>query len=353
MRILYDFNEYCVYLCGVSVGFLDGEMMGVGLLRIKLTWVGCVGLLCLGCDVSVESAAVRWDFSSKGLYSAVLSASGQYAIAGDVNTNSGQLYDMQTGKALQNWHHANVGDEGIVAADFSLNEQFAVTADINTLVKWDMQTGAALGYWTFPVKIRALALSATGKRVLIGFKDASALYFDLKTSRPIFLMAHTEMVNAVDLSDDGRYAITGSDDQVAKVWDLKHQGKLLHAWTHRSAIFSVALSPKGRYAMSGPAHFKTNIWEVKTGKRVSQPGPGRSTVLSARFSADEKKILLGLGSNRMILSEVKTGDRINGWQMPRRSTGYPSGASVLSVGFAGKSAVSAIATNGYALSWKY
>lgn len=318
---------------------------------LRTCWIGCLCLLS-GCDTSVDSAEVSWDFSNKGLYSAVLSDSGRYAIAGDVNTNSGQLYNMKNGKALHNWQHANEGDQGIIAADFSADEQFALTADINTLVKWRVKTGKAMGYWTFPVKIRAIALSAKGNKALIGFKDSSALYFDLAQSRPIFLMSHEDIINTVDLSADGRYAMTGSDDQTAKLWDLKHKGKLLHTWPHRSAIFWVELSPKGRYAMSGPAHQRTQIWSVKTGKSISQPGPDRSTITSARFSKNEKTILLGLGSNRMILSEVKTGDFIQSWQMPRRQTGYPSGASVLAVGFSGKSRVAAITTSGYAIRWK-
>ncbi|MBT7445295.1 MAG: hypothetical protein HN790_15175 [Methylococcales bacterium] len=306
-----------------------------------------------GCDTTMDAADIKLDVTDIGFYAAAFNESGESVVVGTVNSEAAQMYELATGEQKHYWQHANMGDSGVVAADFSLDGKAVMTADINTLVKWDAASGKALGYWTFPVKVRAVALSPNGEQALIGFEDMSALYFDLKQSKPLFLMEHDDIITTVDLSDDGRYAVTGSDDETAKVWDLSNKGVLLHTFAFSNKVKSVALSSRGTYVMAASAHMPAKVWKVASGELVTEQGTNRSTVLSAKFSADESLLLLGYSSNRLLLNNTQTGAKLGGWYMDRKSRGTPSGAPVLAVGFAGKKAVVAAVANGYIVRFQF
>jgi WD40 repeat protein len=57
-------------------------------------------------------------------------------------------------------------------------------------------------------------------------------------------------VNAVAVSPDGRFIVSGSDSTV-KVWEA-HDGRLLRSLEgHTDWVYAVAVSPDGRFIVSG------------------------------------------------------------------------------------------------------
>jgi len=58
-------------------------------------------------------------------------------------------------------------------------------------------------------------------------------------------------VRSVSISPDGRYAISGSDDNTIKVWDIQKGEEIRTLKGHTGSVFSVSISPDGRYAISG------------------------------------------------------------------------------------------------------
>jgi WD40 repeat protein len=66
------------------------------------------------------------------------------------------------------------------------------------------------------------------------------------------LEGHTDWVNAVAVSPDGRFIVSGSsDDRTVKVWELE-SGRLLRSLEgHTDWVWAVAVSPDGRFIVSG------------------------------------------------------------------------------------------------------
>jgi WD40 repeat protein len=65
------------------------------------------------------------------------------------------------------------------------------------------------------------------------------------------LEGHTGWVNAVAVSPDGRFIVSGSDDRTVKVWELE-SGRLLRSLEgHTDRVRAVAVSPDGRFIVSG------------------------------------------------------------------------------------------------------
>ena len=79
--------------------------------------------------------------------------------------------------------------------------------------------------------VRAVALTADGKRVVSGSFDRRLRVWDLEGDQPPrVLEGHTDKVTAVVLMTDGKRAVSGSADHCVRVWDLE-RGSCLTIFT--------------------------------------------------------------------------------------------------------------------------
>jgi hypothetical protein len=66
----------------------------------------------------------------------------------------------------------------------------------------------------------------------------------------------------VYLSIDGRWALSGSEDQTMRLWEVA-SGQCLHTFTgHTDSVTSVSLSADGRFALSGSRDKTVRLWEL-------------------------------------------------------------------------------------------
>ncbi|MBQ2787165.1 MAG: PD40 domain-containing protein [Bacteroidaceae bacterium] len=67
---------------------------------------------------------------------------------------------------------------------------------------------------------------------------------------------------------------------------------------HTDCVESVAFSPDGKRIVSGSIDKTIRIWDVATGKQIGEPLIGHTyTVLSVAFSPDGKRIVSGSSDN--------------------------------------------------------
>jgi WD40 repeat protein len=79
---------------------------------------------------------------------------------------------------------------------------------------------------------------------------------------------HTGPVGAVDVSPDGRLALSAGMDEVPRLWDLQ-TGKVLHGLRgHRTHTRAARFSPDGKLAATGDSAGVVLIWDVRTGKEL-------------------------------------------------------------------------------------
>ena len=100
--------------------------------------------------------------------------------------------------------------------------------------------------------ILSVALTPDGKWALTGSYDNTAQLWDLanRGSSPRVVSGHTKAIRSVALTADGTWAVTGSNDSTARLWDLKNPDTTPRILSgHAGAIVSVALTPDGRYGL--------------------------------------------------------------------------------------------------------
>ena len=76
------------------------------------------------------------------------------------------------------------------------------------------------------------------------------------------LVGHTDSVECVAFSPDGRRIATTSDDRTVKIWDAETGQEVLTLGDHTAAVTCVAFSPDGHRVVSGSLDHTARIWDA-------------------------------------------------------------------------------------------
>ncbi|MEA3324138.1 MAG: TIR domain-containing protein [Euryarchaeota archaeon] len=117
------------------------------------------------------------------------------------------------------------------------------------------------------------------------------------------LEGHTGSVDAVAVTPDGRYAISGSDDNTLKVWDIESGEEIRTLAGHTSSVDAVAVTPDGRYAISGSYDNTLKVWDIES-RQILASFSGDAPFLTCAISADSRTIVAGDASGRVHLLQL-------------------------------------------------
>ncbi|CAM5515687.1 hypothetical protein GCM10010329_65300 [Streptomyces spiroverticillatus] len=142
------------------------------------------------------------------------------------------------------------------------------------------------------------------------------------------LTGHTREVNDLDLTADGRTAVSGSDDGTIRLWDVESGTCTGVLKGHQSQVDSVCLSPDGRRLLSGDWSGVVRLWRLDTGdcllalpgthalpdllvREVATGGCVRSEPVTGTahvgFSADGRLAVVGGADGGVRLWDLDTG----------------------------------------------
>jgi WD40 repeat protein len=135
--------------------------------------------------------------------------------------------------------------------------------------------------------------------------------WDLTIGREVRQLAgHTQLVNAVAFSPDGKLAASGSFDKTVRLWDVA-SGKELRALTgHNAVVYAVAFSPGGRYVLSGGGDMCARLWDVATGAELRVFAGHSDLVSGVAFSPDGRRALTGSWDTTVRLWDIPGGTEL-------------------------------------------
>ena len=154
----------------------------------------------------------------------------------------------------------------------------------------------------------AVALTPDGRRAVSASEDETLKVWDLASGTCVHtLEGHTDSVRAVVLTPDGRHAVSASNDHTLKVWDLA-SGTCVHTLEgHTEKVTDVALTADGRHAVSASRDDTLKVWDLASGTCVNTLEGHTDDVLAVTLSADGRHAVSASNDHTLKVWDLASG----------------------------------------------
>ena len=158
--------------------------------------------------------------------------------------------------------------------------------------------------------VRAVAMTADGRRALSGSADKTLRLWDLDSGHCLRTFEghrDSDCVTVLAVTPDGRRALFGSADNKLRLWDLDSDRCLMTLKGHGGAGRAVAMTADGRRALSGSADNKLCLWDLDSGRRLRTLEGHTGTVLAVAVTPDGRRALSGSFDTTLRLWDLDLG----------------------------------------------
>lgn len=299
------------------------------------------------CQPKAEDIQVLTTDSS---YSASLSNNGNFTLVA-TQKNGVQCWDLTTHTLRYQWIHGDI-NTGVTSTAISPNGLYGASLSRDSVALWTIADGKSFGWWSLPSSGESVAVADNGA-LLIGLNDGSVMSLNANKTALIKFLGHTERVNSVALSADGRIALTGSNDMQAILWQAQ-TGQPIHTWDLGSRVTKVALNDSGSLSFTNGSTNEAKIWDNASGKLLNQLKINRRqmTFSAVRFTQQDSQLLTGTPAREVILWQRDTGKQIGKWQVALTKNSQTRGAVVYSVAIRDTNKVVSISSQGLVETWQ-
>jgi WD40 repeat protein len=187
--------------------------------------------------------------------------------------------------------------------------------------------------WSQP---HGVAVSPDGRTVLTGSRDNLARLWEAITRKPLGLLHHPGGVEGVAFAPDSRTFLTRSIDSTVRVWETAPGSGPDMVLPYQGEVWALAFSPDGRTIATGGTDKTARLWDAVTGRPIAEPIPHRAPVPLLAFSPDSRTIATGAGEDTIRLWDAATGQARAVLQYPKSEvlafTFSPDGRTILTGG---------------------
>lgn len=141
--------------------------------------------------------------------------------------------------------------------------------------------------------------------------NLAAFYLFGQQAELVLPVGHTSSVSTAVYSPDGKYIVTASWDNTAKIWDAT-EGRLLRELKgHTASLTSAIFSPDNRYVLTTSKDNTARMWKTDTGNFLFELKGHSDWINTAVFSADGKIIATASWDNTAKIWNAANGKLIH------------------------------------------
>jgi mono/diheme cytochrome c family protein/sugar lactone lactonase YvrE len=158
--------------------------------------------------------------------------------------------------------------------------------------------------------VEKVVFSPDAKRALSCSQDQQVRLWDLDSGKELRrLSGHTQSAACVAYSRDGKWGVSGGFDKTVRVWNLD-TGAEEHCLTAPNWVTGVGLSPDRKLVAFSTIDGTARLWEVATGKEVHRFVGHTALVDCLTFAADGSVLLTGGADKTARLWDARTGKEL-------------------------------------------
>jgi WD40 repeat protein len=242
-------------------------------------------LIASGCD---DGIVVLWDLED------------DEKIQEKVHSDYVRDIRFEHGKSGWEQRFVTVGDDGLISMRKHREELWRVKYDDGT---------------------RAVDFTPDNRHIWVGkaeMGDNLVLIDASNGARLERLAGHSDWINALRISPDGRWMATGSDDHTVRIWDLQTKSLKHTLKGHEDEVNAVAWHPDSRMLAVTADDGRLTVWDTQTGQKLV-------TVQEGNESDGESVVFVNDGSELVWADDIG-GLRRYRWA-PTAATGKPPSRS--------------------------
>ena len=170
--------------------------------------------------------------------------------------------------------------------------------------------------------VRCVCFSPDGQLLVTGAEDRLVRIWDIKAKKVVTVLSgHEQEIYSVDFARDGAVVVSGSGDRTARVWSVQEK-RCVHVLAHadpaaaasdqqqgttgkEAGVTSVAIRPDSQVIATGSLDRVIRLWSAKSGEPLCKLEGHTDSVYSVVFAPDGKSLISGSLDHSIKLWDLK------------------------------------------------
>ena len=176
---------------------------------------------------------------------------------------------------------------------FDIRDRYLYSgSDDKTIKVWNLSTGKAVKTINNEHAVNAIAPTKNIQHIYVAGAEPKIKMYSMLTNKVVkTLDGHTDAVNDIELSNNGKWLVSGSNDKTARIWDAVTGKQVRILPVDCWKVTSINISRDSRYVTTGCNDGSIKVWELETGKLIESIDFSGSIARNVMFGKTNQQIL--------------------------------------------------------------